>query len=484
MNPRRAAGEVRPGCFDLRPVDGDRHLVDLVLLLARWVAGIDARREAPARLAVGVGDVVVLGTFGAISGLAAARSGPQVNGTFFEWKSASGTLATLAQSARTAGQSGRSPALTEAVYVPARGSGPSMNVAPPVSPSATTLMPYGTSDAICSATAAIVPAMLRTVPRTASVTELIRPWTNASPWLDEPVPDRDDDPAGQVVRRRHLERVEQAGDDPVDPVRGVRADAAGGTARRPGQQDSGPAGRGRPARGGRRWAGDGPVVVALWLPPPVAMSEANRTRTTAGKSERRRREQVLAGHQGPGQRPAGRVGRGHVAREDLGRRRHPMGVGGCRQDGVELGAGEAAARPVPHREGVGLEVEQSEWARRTGDGRLGRRRRGVGVGADPRAGEALDERRGRVGGVRGGRQSIRDLPGLVVHAPRRAVRDGSRRERTDQRAGRRDVDPDAAAPFGAAGEQPAMSAEPTSSVRSRAGRLDDITGSRGPYAPA
>ena len=57
----------------------------------------------------------VLGTFAVISGFPGARSGPHVSGTFFAWKSASGTFATLAQSARTAGQSGRSPALTDAM---------------------------------------------------------------------------------------------------------------------------------------------------------------------------------------------------------------------------------------------------------------------------------------------------------------------------------------------------------------------------------
>ena len=103
--------------------------------------------------------------------------------SFVLWKSASGTLATFAQSARTAGQSGRSPALTDTLKLPDSGSDPSMNVPPPVGPTATALSPNGTSDAICVATVAIVPAMLRTVPRTASVTVLSNPWTKDSPAL-------------------------------------------------------------------------------------------------------------------------------------------------------------------------------------------------------------------------------------------------------------------------------------------------------------
>ena len=116
---------------------------------------------------------------GAINALVGARSGPHVSGTALDWKSGRATWATDAQSLRTGGQLGRSPAVTLAVNAPGSGSGPSLNVAPPPSPLADTLTAYGNRDATCSTVAATVAAMLRIVPSTASVTVLIRPVTNA-----------------------------------------------------------------------------------------------------------------------------------------------------------------------------------------------------------------------------------------------------------------------------------------------------------------
>ncbi len=157
-----------------------------------------------------------------------------------------------------------------------------MNVAPPVAPAAVTRSPYGTSEAICSATAAMVPAMLRTVPRTASVIDESSPRTRASPWLTSQFQMDTTIRPGRlsgVAARSALNRAEMV---PLIQFAVSEQTPPLATARRFMPVPLGPVtARSANAFPLRLAAADGLGSGGV-APPSVARSEANRTRTTAG----------------------------------------------------------------------------------------------------------------------------------------------------------------------------------------------------------